>query len=313
MAYVYIDYSGKWGVQAQRKIVLPALVCSNNRLSHAKRYIEELKLKIESWGINTKSTDFEFHAQKMFTKSEIWQVLNNSQISEIANDLRDAILTLRLPFALILVDKDAHGENSVEKFDEFIKAEVDKELKLLSEDEKRFMDQELNRLVGSRDVGPLGYTSSLLFGLASSLMDIQGYPGNARVIIDKDELINMRFWEFLFKISRICMPSLLQLAEFPNRPKGRKPKWRLGSTIEEKDSVDELGLQLVDFVANTTAHLGKGDLAAQNAVVDQAKLRALDDYPGIYFYPPSYERSGKITRQVAGTRKGRDWVVMRGE
>jgi hypothetical protein len=313
MAYVYIDYSGEWSDKTQSKIVLPALVCSKNKLRYAKSHIEELKLKLESWGIDTKSTDFEFHAHPMFTRSGIWGVLSEGNVSEIADDLRNVILALQLPLALILVDKDAQGKNSVKKFKEYIKAEADRELKLLSEDQKRLMNQELNRLVGKRGTGPLGYTSSLLFGLTSSLMDIQGYPGNAQVIIGKSDLVNMQFWELLFKLSRICMPSLLQLTEFPNWPEGRKPRWRLGGTIEEGESKDELGLQLADFIAYTTAHLGKGDLAAQKAVINQDKLRVFGDYPGISFCAISYKRSWKVTSRVAGTRKGRHWLIMRGE
>lgn len=208
--------------------------------------------------------------------------------------LRQAILSPKLHFAMVLIDKWDSGLQGITKFNEYTNSTREQVLAYMGEEEKHGLELLIKKLRKRRGFGKLGNITGLLFGLTTGLMHSEGFRGDAKLIIDEQFVKQIPGWKLLFQIQAAGWPIVSKLGLFPGWPRNDQPDWHLGNTVEEMKSHESYGVQLADFIAYTTRRFREEPfgLARQVALVDEHLMLPFTGYKGIYLitsHKPSHK------------------------
>lgn len=296
MTSVFADSAGTIGNPKEQVVVLATLVASDAQVEQINERCHHLKNEVAEWGIDTSYKRFEFHTCEILQGSQIWRSLSEHRRIALGKALRQVILSLKLHFAMVLIDKRYGGLQGIIKFNEHINFTREQVLAYMGEEERHGLELLIKNLPEKKGFGKIGDITGLLFGLTTGLMHSEGFKDDAKLIVDEQFVKQVAGWKLLFQIQTKTWPVIGKLGLFPLWPKNDQPGWHLGNTVEEVKSHESYGVQLSDFIAYTTKRIREQPLSSsrQIAVVDERYIVPFTDYKGIYLIT-SYRPRRKFT------------------
>jgi hypothetical protein len=319
MDYVFADSSGEITDPAQKRVVLATLIVEEKQEAEIGDRLNRLKHEASILGVNTSKTDFEFHTHDICQRESPWDTLNEKQRMEVLRRLSQNIIYTEEPryikipklhFALILIDKEAGGEQGLNEYCEDIERYKEKALELMPLEQRRSLEDLFCNQGKKKTEDKLSDMLSLLFGLTTGLMHHVGFKGNANVIVDRGLLRQAELWEPTFKL--LSMGWEITKGLFPLWPKTKQPAWHLGDSYKVMDSCNSYGVQLADFVSYTTLRILNNPLdpVSRFAVTRREHFRNFFQYKGIYL-AVSHKGHRKILHKLLKHNKRHPWQTMK--
>mgnify|MGYP001095878944 CR=1 FL=1 len=294
MMSVFADSAGTIRNTRERVVALATLVASDAQVEQINERFTRLKNRVAEWGIDTTRGKFEFHSYEILQGSGMWRSLSEDRRIAVGKALKETVLSTKLHFAMVLIDKRDGGLQGVDKFNEYTDSTRDSVLAYVGDEERRGLELLIKKLPKKKGFGKLGGITGLLFGLTTGLMHSEGFRDDAKLIVDEQFVKQVPGWELLFQIQAKGWPAIAKLGLFPLWPKNDQPGWHLGNTVEELKSHESYGVQLADFIAYTTKRIREQPLSLtrQIAVVNERYIVPFTGYKGIYLitsYRPRYK------------------------
>ncbi|MDD5510383.1 MAG: DUF3800 domain-containing protein [Dehalococcoidales bacterium] len=294
MNIIFADYAGDIKDNSQPVVVLAALIVSEEELALrvVPRY-NRIRNYVADWGIDVNRNDFEFHTGRVFNTDREWRGISESQKRDLLHRISRIVTCKRggrtriiphVHFALVLIDKNNGGLESVQRFSKDIVKYKDEVLTLLSEKEKNAFIALASSLIKRKGPGQLASLTGVLFGLTTGLMHWVGLKDDNQLVVDKQFVKGTKAWQVLFRILAAAWPIAKSRFFFPGWPARNQPDWHLGNTVNEIDSSASYGVQLADFLAYTAMRSfvrGPYDLSNEVSIVQRDKFVPFEGYKGI--------------------------------
>lgn len=255
MNSVFVDSSGDIKDKFSRIIAYASLIVSDSTMgSVEKRYLE----LIEQVGDRDLCSNpaFEFHTIDMVTGSRLWRGVKKVIRMRLLKEMRSIILELKIPFVVLLINKDEAGIKSTKRFTKM----VNEAGSIISIRKKGELGDRLKKEVPGININllkrqPLTNMIALFFGLTVALVN-NNRIGKSTVKADQNLVIQKDLWKAIFLLFRTgYWQEFVKSGAMFTWPADEPPQWLLTDEIEIVDSVDEFGIQLADFIAYTTRYL----------------------------------------------------------
>lgn len=301
---VFADIAGDLDDDKQRVVTLATLIVSKLQFRWIAGRFTRLKRKAKEWGIDTEQQGFEFHTDSIFQGRRKWRYVTQEKRMVILKELR-AIATPTRNFAMVVINKDGGGKRSLDRFHEYVNYRREEILAILSKERKHQLETLLRQIQNKKGFGALGDMTALLFGLTTGLMHWGGVSGQAKTIVDEQFVRQIEGWDLLFQLNMLGWPEVARLGLVPMWPKDNQPDWHLGDAIDPKESCDEYGLQLVDFIAYTTNGVRRNPLGKVGslAVIGFEDFHEFNDYHGIELVLPRTASCQKLIFKKKSERR----------
>lgn len=262
MIFVFADESGGLDDKQNRFLILSTLIASNEQKKEIDSRCERLK-------------------------------------NSVTDGLRK-IITPKLFFAMVVIDKNQSGGKNIREIDKYINQLSEKLKPIISYERREQLEILIQKLPSQKGFGALGYLTSLLFGVTSGLIHEVGLIGPAKVVVDRQFVKQRPGWDLIFNLNAEYWPIIAELGVFPLWPSNNQPQWHLGTNITEVDSHNSYGVQLADFIAYVTRRNCENlaDHEARRVAIINEKCSRVPfvDYKGISLLA-SYKIPAKATRR----------------
>lgn len=305
--YIFTDYSGTLEDTNARFVVFVAVLCSNNK----KRDIDDccgiILENISEYCEDTDTQPVEFHANEILNprKSDTWRKITREVRFQTAERLKNVIRSLELPYAIVYIDKDKGGLSDIEKYNNFLKERINSELSEVPEAEMNQAAIALIKLFGSKGFGPLAHCYYMLFALSSGILDYYEHYVDAKLVTDEQFMNNIENWNSFFALCNKAWPFIKNMYDFPNWPKGKRPDWRINEKAIERNSCDEYGIQLADYLAYTLMRAKHSGFDTKRfCLIEPEDLVQFGEYKGILLgLQSNVLRANTIKYQPGSTKK----------
>lgn len=283
--YIFSDYAGTITNKKERSVVFTAVLCSNNKKREIDDHCSNIMDNIYDYCNDTNTRPIEFHSSEIFSprKDSYWRSLPPEIRLQTAERIKNVIRAHNLPYAIVYIDKDKGGVSDIEKYNNFLKERINSELSKVPKAEMNQAAITLVKLFGSKGFGPLAHCYYMLFALSSGILDYYGHYVEAQLVTDEQFMKNIKNWNGFFTLCKTAWPFIKANYNFPNWPKGKKPDWRINEKVMERNSCEEFGIQLADYLAYTLMRAKyRGFDAKRFCVIEPRDLVQFDEYNGIF-------------------------------
>jgi len=283
--YIFTDYSGTLEDPNARFVVFVAVLCSNNKKRDIDDCCRIILENISEYYEDTDTQPVEFHANEILNprKSDTWRKITREVRFQTAERLKNVIKSHELPYAIVYIDKDKGGLSDIEKYNNFLKERINSELSVAPEAEMNQAASALEDLFGSKGFGPLAHCYYMLFALSSGILDYYEHYVEAKLVTDEQFMKNIDDWNGFFTLCKTAWPFIKNSYDFPNWPKGKRPDWRINEKAIERNSREEFGIQLADYLAYTIMRARYNEFDTKRfCLIEPQDLVQFGEYKGIF-------------------------------
>jgi hypothetical protein len=278
MYSIFADCSGDIRNQDDRVIVYAALLADEQLIKKQTEQQAVLLDFLQKRGL-VKNCSFEINTHDIVKRSGIWRQIRDDAVTKTLHGLKKIIVQSRVPFIVLLVNRDEGGVSTLQKMQE--------EAKLMVHGSEQAVEEIIKQEVPEIDVQQLKAESlivalALLFGLCNGLMDKLKMIGKAIPVVDKQFFRQTDFWEGAFALMRVNWQPIVSPGAFFTWRKKDKLEWYISDEVKEVDSQECFGVQLADFLAYTTRALRVRELQSYCRFCPIKKRQLIQKLPGIY-------------------------------
>lgn len=286
MNTIFADYSGNFKDKRSRIVSYASAIVIDSSINQLENEYKRLNTKVKNI-VPGVVGDIEFHTSDIMNGSGIWRNISKDVRLSILERLRAIIFELRIPFIILLIDKDESGKQSTIEYSKTIRSIspfiIGEETEKV---EKKLQDKMPNLDLNQLKREPLTDLIALFLGLNVGLINNNKLMGNTILVADHQFVRQIDLWEAIFSLLSLYWDSAKEKGLFFNWPKDNQPQWTISNTIIEMDSTLSFGIQLADYIAYTSRYLldKTGKHNKELALVN--KLAKLTD--GIYASTGNY-------------------------